>query len=342
MYFDLDNEHTIFAVRIPVDFGKGNPMRLRRIVSVLAPAALLGLSVTALLAQGSSRVRLNRTIELLSQGKPVFGIFSGDRSLGNARSLATSELDFVIIDMEHGPFDVETLQLFLLGMTDKRAILQKGNLQPNVTPIVRIPVNGRENLQFLAKQVLDVGVFGIMFPYVSTREEALNAVRASRYPQKKGALDFEPAGLRGRAPGIAVWYWGLPGGEYVERADVWPLDPQGEILTAIQIETPEGVRNIEEILSVPGISAIFVGPSDLSATLGYPDDPDAPEVEQAIQTVLSACKARNIPIGITTGTTTVEKRIREGFNFVTVGGDGGITPGTAAALQRGRAASGRQ
>ncbi len=287
-------------------------------------------------------VRLNRTIELLAQGKPTFGIFSGDRSLNNARSLARSNLDFVLIDMEHGPLDFETLRIFLLSMTDKRSIIQKGNLQANVTPIVRLPVNGRENLQFLSKQALDIGSFGVMYPFISTKEEALNAVRASRYPQKKGAADFNPPGLRGRAPTNAVWYWGLTSGDYVRRADVWPLDPNGEILTVIQIENPEGVNNIEEIISVPGIGAIFVGPSDLGITMGYPDNPGAPEIEEAIQKVLKACKKKNIPVGITTGPGSIERRLKEGFRFVTVGGDGGISPGTATTLQRGRTASGRK
>ena len=278
-------------------------------------------------------VRLNRTIELLAQGKPTFGIFSGDRSLNNARSLARSNLDFVLIDMEHGPLDFETLRIFLLSMTDKRSIIQKGNLQANVTPIVRLPVNGRENLQFLSKQALDIGSFGVMYPFISTKEEALNAVRASRYPQKKGAADFNPPGLRGRAPTNAVWYWGLTSGDYVRRADVWPLDPNGEILTVIQIENPEGVNNIEEIISVPGIGAIFVG---------YPDNPGAPVIEEAIQKVLKACKKKNIPVGSTTGPGSIERRLKEGFRFVTVGGDGGISPGTATTLQRGRTASGRK
>lgn len=286
-------------------------------------------------------VRLNRTIDTLSQGKPVFGIFSGDRSLDNARALARSDLDYVIIDMEHGPFDTETLRTFLLGMIDRRQILTKANLQPNVTPIVRIAANGREQLQFLAKQVLDVGAFGVMFPYVNNRAEAENAVRAARYPQKKGVPDAEPMGLRGHAPGNAVWYWGLTPAEYTDRADVWPLDPNGEVLSVIQIETAEAVRNVEEILSVPGISAIFIGPSDLSCSLGYCGNPEVPEVEEAIQRVLKACLARKIPVGLTTGADSVEKRIRQGFSFVTVGGDGGISPGTATALQKGRAAAGR-
>jgi 4-hydroxy-2-oxoheptanedioate aldolase len=282
---------------------------------------------------------LNRAIEVLEQGKATFGIFSKDRSLDNARELARSSLDFIIIDMEHGPFDTETLRSFLLGMIDKRAILEKGNLQPNVTPIVRIPSNGREQLQFLAKQVLDVGAFGLMFPYVCNREEALNAIRSARYPQKKGAPEMEPEGIRGNAPGNAIWYWGIS--DYTERADVWPLDPHGDILAIIQIETPEGVRNVEEILSVPGIGAIFIGPNDLSMSLGHPNDLNAPEVEAAVQVVLKACRAHNIPCGITTGPADVEKRIREGFRIVTVGLDGGMTASSSTALQRGRTVAGR-
>src|SRR5919106_4740250 len=128
-------------------------MQLRRACAPAAPIALALLPITAALAQGKSAPRLNRAIELLSQGKAVFGIFSGDRSLDNARALARSELDYVIVDLEHGPYDVETLRAFLLGMIDKRQILEKGSLQPSITPIVRIAANGREQLQFMAKQV---------------------------------------------------------------------------------------------------------------------------------------------------------------------------------------------
>jgi 4-hydroxy-2-oxoheptanedioate aldolase len=181
-----------------------------------------------------------------------------------------------------------------------------------------------------------------MYPFISTKEEALNAVRASRYPQEKDAADFNPPGLRGRSPTNAAWYWGLDSAEYVRRADVWPLDPDGEILTVIQIEDPEGVKNIEEIISVPGIGAIFIGPSDLGITMGYPDTPDAPEIEEAIQKVLSACKKRNIPVGITTSPESIERRLREGFRFVTVGSDGGISAAAANTLQLGHAATGRQ
>jgi 2-keto-3-deoxy-L-rhamnonate aldolase RhmA len=111
-------------------------------------------------------------------------------------------------------------------------------------------------------------------------------------------------------------------------------------MSVIQIETEEAVKNVESIMAVPGISAIFVGPSDLSLSLGYGGN--APELEAAIQTVLKAAKARKMPIGITTGADSVERRLKEGFNFVTVNfGDGGITPATARTLELGRKAGGR-
>ncbi len=300
--------------------------------------SLIGCLLAAITLGQDNGARLNKTIELLENGEAALGIFSGDQSLNNARLIAGSDIDFALIDMEHGPLDFETLRSFLLGLTDKQAIHQDGSLQASVTPIVRLPTNGRENLQFLAKQALDIGAFGVMYPFVTTKEEALNAVRASRYPQKKGAPDFNPPGMRGRAPANAAWYWGINGGEYVRRADVWPLDPRGEILTIIQIENPEGVENIEEIVSVPGIGVIFVGPSDLGITMGYPDNPDAPEIEEAIQKVLSVCTRKNIPVGITANAGSIERRLKEGFRFITVGGDGGLRPDSANTLQLGREA----
>lgn len=288
-------------------------------------------------AQGVE-MRLNKAISLLENDKPAFGLLSFDYSLNNARSLARSDLDFIIIDMEHAPFDVERIREFLLGMTDKRAILEKGSLQPNVVPFVRIPASGGEDVLSQVKQALDVGSFGVMFPAVNNRAEAEMAIRASRYPQLNGADDYEPAGLRGRNPSNAVWYWGTT--DYIAKADLWPLDLSGELLAIIQIETVEGVENIEEIISVPGTGVIFIGPSDLSTAMGY-TSAAAPEVEAAIQTVLSSCLAHDVPCAITTNARTVEARLAEGFRFVTVGLDGGLSTGTQDALNRGRNAGDR-
>ena len=308
---------------------------IKRIILSSLPAFLFLMLVTNASAQ-----RVNKLIELFENGEPGFGVLSFDYSLNNARSLATSGLDFVFIDMEHAPFDVERLREFLLGMTNKRSILEKGNLQPDVVPFVRIPAaGGAEELISQAKQVLDVGVFGIFFPAVHTREQAELAVRATRYPQYNGASDFEPAGLRGRNPSNAAWYWGIS--DYHAKADVWPLDPEGELLAMMFIESAEGAENIDEIITVPGLGGIFIGPSDLSTSMGYAS-PSAPQVEEAIQRVLQACLDHDVPCAITTGLNSVQERIEQGFSFVTVGADGGLNANAANALQLGRETAGRK
>ena len=294
---------------------------------------------TSVLAQ--DQARLNRTIEALEAGQPVFGIFTGNFSLANARGLARSGLDFLFIDMEHAPVDPETLHVFLVGMIDKARMLEKGSGQMDVTPLVRIPMSGRENLEWMVKQVLDVGAFGVVFPYVETRQEAELAVRAMRYPQRRGDAAMEPGGLRGASPGIASWFWGVS--DYMDRADVWPLDPAGELLAVIQIESRLGVENIEEIASVPGVGAIFIGPSDLSISYGVPGQRGHPEVDAAMKRVLGACKERNIPCGLTTDQDSVAGYLDEGYRFVTVGywNDAGISTGAGMALEAARRAAGR-
>lgn len=302
-------------------------------------ACLLALACPPLLAQESGH--LNRTIETLEDGKPVFGLATSDLSLTNAQALAGSALDFIIIDMEHSPFDAETLRAFLLGMTDKARILDKGNAQMDVTPLVRIPMYGREGLQFLVKQVLDVGAFGVMFPFVETRGQAENAVASMRYPQPRGDAAPEPRGLRGASPGLAAWYWGTA--DYLQRADVWPLDPAGDLLAVLQIESREGVENIEEIAAVPGIGAIFIGPFDLSISYGVMGQNEHPDMIAALKRVLAACKANNVPCGLTTSSATVERYLDEGYTFVTVGWwtDAGISIEPGNALEIARRASGR-
>lgn len=308
------------------------------IIRKTVTTTLLGLFIASFAAAASAQ-RINKLIELFENNEPGFGVLSFDYSLNNARSLATSGLDFVFIDMEHAPFDVERLQEFLLGMTNKRLIIEKGSLQPDVVPFVRIPAaGGAEELIAQAKQVLDLGVFGIFFPAIHTRDQAELAVRATRYPQYNGAPDYEPPGLRGRNPSNAVWYWGI--NDYHAKADVWPLDPQGELLAMMFIESAEGVENIDEIIDVPGLGAIFIGPSDLSTSMGYAS-PAAPQVEEAIQKVLQACLDNDVPCAITTGQGSVEERIEQGFSFVTVGADGGLNAGAANALRLGREAGDR-
>jgi 4-hydroxy-2-oxoheptanedioate aldolase len=261
-------------------------------------------------------VRINGAIDKLARGKSLAGAIMYDFSLYAAAQFASSDLDFMIIDMEHRGLDFERLETFLLGTTNKAEIAKQGNLQVRVPPIVRIPTYGRAPNEAIVKQVLDMGAFGIMFPAIENREQALAAVSASRYPQLKGAKYPNPVGRRGNGNMPAAWFWGLSRPEYSLRADPWPANPQGELLLFLQVETVEGVKNIDEILSVPGIGVLFVGPNDLSWSLGVAQG--SPEHEAAVQTVLKACMARNIPAAITVTEADVVRRLKEGFRIASL------------------------
>ena len=164
--------------------------------------------------------------------------------------------------------------------------------------MVRIPVNGVEMAQWQAKQALDMGCYGIVFPHISTVEEAANAVGACRYPRLKGASLYEPAGIRGDGPTTAARYWGLGQQEYYQKADVWPLNPQGEIFCILQIEDTRGVENLDDMLkNVPGIGCILIGEGDLSQELGYPRQYEHKVVLEWMKRVVDTCKKHNVVVG---------------------------------------------
>ena len=129
---------------------------------------------------------LSSVVGKLSNGDRVFGVSTYDLSLENARSLARSDIDYVYVDMEHGPMDFAALQAFLLGMIDASAIADAGRVRHRVTPLARLPPYGRESSHWAVKQALDIGLMGVIFPSIETAEQARNAVRAMRYPPRRG------------------------------------------------------------------------------------------------------------------------------------------------------------
>jgi 4-hydroxy-2-oxoheptanedioate aldolase len=268
------------------------------------------------LAAQQSAKHLNPVIEKLAAGKPFIGFQTGDLSLENARTLARADIDYVYLEMEHGPMDFEGMHRFTVGMIDKAGLLKKGNAQPNVAIFARFAPYGREQAQWFVKQALDIGLMGVIFNGIDNAEQALLGVRNMRYPQKKTSKYPEPPGLRGYAPATAVWWWGIPEAEYERRADVWPLNPDGDLLAIMMIETAEGLKNADAIAAVPGVGAIFVGAGgDLHQYLGV--ESNSPEVEQAFQTILRACKAHNVACGITAlNGNDVPRRLAEGWKMI--------------------------
>jgi 4-hydroxy-2-oxoheptanedioate aldolase len=261
--------------------------------------------------------RLNGVIKALEEGKTAFTTFS-PADIDSAAALAASPLDGVVFEMEHGPFDAPNLRDALQHMLSRRQILDSGTLAPAVTPMVRIPPNGGEMNQWIAKQVLDLGIYGIVFPHISTVDEAWNAVRACRYPRLQEEPDYNPPGIRGDAPTRAARFWGLTAQEYYARADVWPLAPRGEVLVIIQCEDLLAIDNLPSILEqVPGIGVVLIGEGDLSQEMGHPREYDHPDVAAAINTILRICKEHNIPCGHPhPDADNMERLVEEGYKFL--------------------------
>jgi len=281
--------------------------------------------------------RLNGVIKALEQGQTAFVAFT-PVDIENAIAMAGTKLDGVAFEMEHAPLDFPGLRNALQFMLDRGQIVSNGTLAPAVTPMVRVPPNGIEMNSWIAKQVLDIGVMGIIFPHVSSVDEAANAVGACRYPRLKTAPRYHPPGIRGDAPARAARYWGLPQQEYYRRADVWPLAPDGEVLVVIQCEEMRAIENLPQILKeVPGIGVVLIGEGDLSQELGHPRDYDHPVVAEAINHILKICKEHNVPCGHPhPDGKNIERLVKDGYRFLMPS-----SPRAFGVLDQGRKLTGR-
>ena len=275
-------------------------------------AALLLLPGT-LSAQGN--FHLNPVIAKLEAGETVYGLSTQNLSLSFARQVARSPADFVYADMEHGPQNFEALRSFLLAMGDKEMAVSKGNAQPGVALFARFAPRPDES-EWVVKQALDLGLYGVLFNSVDTPEQAAFAVSRMRYPQLRDSQYPEPKGARGWSPANAAWAWGVSTDEYVGRADLWPLNPDGDLLAVMMIESVEGLQNLDAIAATPGVGALFVGAGgDLSRSLGVP--PGSPELEEAFGQIVAACQRHNIACAISANTgEDVARRVREGWQII--------------------------
>ena len=232
----------------------------------------------------------NRVKEMLKAGRVTVGAWVNFGIPDSAEILSHMELDWLVFDTEHGPWSFETVQKMMQATSGTE-----------ITPIIRVAWND----PVLIKQALDIGAYGLIIPWVNSKEDAINAVRATRYP---------PEGIRGTGPRRCALY-GLKTKEYLENAN-------DLILTIVQIETVEAMNNLEEILSVEGVDAIFIGPTDLSASLGILGDTKNEKNLEAIQKILDAGKEAGVPVGIyTLGADYNKIHISQGFQFVVLGSD---------------------
>lgn len=261
--------------------------------------------------------RLNGLIARLESGETAYSLFA-PASIDVAVELQASTYDGVVFEGEHRAWDINGLRDSLQYLLNRQQILCQGSPAPAITPLARIPANGAEFNQFLAKQALDLGCYGVVWPHVSTVEEAYNAVAACRYPRLKNKPLYEPAGIRGDGPMLATRYWGVSQAEYYSRSDVWPLDPKGEILTILQIEDTAGIDNLPDMLrNVPGIGVILVGEGDLSQELGHPRETEHPAVLEAVDAIARICKEHGVVAGHPHASASNAARlVEQGFRFL--------------------------
>jgi 4-hydroxy-2-oxoheptanedioate aldolase len=206
------------------------------------------------------------------------------------------------IDMEPNPYDIVGLR----KMIDDIAVKRKADGSLEKAPIVRVPMYGDEPSAWAALQVLDLGALGVVFQSIESKAGAERVIASMRFPVQKGStIGPYPRGRRSGAPrGGKTLVMGAD--ELLKRADVWPLNPQGELLAIIMIESLDGLKNIDQILSVPGIGSTLVGMYDMSLSLGVgPPKPGpypyAPAAEAAIQTIAKSCQVHKVVCGIAAG-----------------------------------------
>lgn len=239
----------------------------------------------------------------LAAGQLQIGLWSSLCSNIAAEIIADSGFDWILLDSEHSPNEIPSL------LSQLQAV-QRGT----ATPIIRPAWNDA----VLVKRCLDIGAQTLLFPYVQNAEEARRAVASTRYP---------PEGVRGVAVAARASRYGRTPG-YLTKAN-------SEICVLVQVETRTALAQLEAIAEVEGVDGVFIGPSDLAASLGHLGNPQHAEVQEAMQDAVSRLKALGKPAGILTGNEEEARRyIGWGYLFVAVGADVGLLACHADALAK--------
>jgi 4-hydroxy-2-oxoheptanedioate aldolase len=232
-------------------------------------------------------------IAITGTTRPLIGIWSMLNSTNAVEALGDSGYDWILLDGEHSPLELDDAIAQLRALALSKSI-----------PIVRLP----DNDPILLKRFLDAGATTIILPYVQNAEEAQAAVTAMHYP---------PMGQRG----VALMH---RASRYTRTKD-YLKTASDSVSLIVQLETPVALDNLESIASVKGVDAVFIGPSDLSATMGLLAEPDHPKVLQLIGETLERARKIGIPIGIFAGTpVAAERYLNMGFGFVSVASDFGL------------------
>jgi len=233
---------------------------------------------------------LNHFKRAITSGKTPIGAWLMSGAPSTAEALGCVGFDFLVVDMEHTPIDTPQMIGILQAIAGTPA-----------QAVVRPPWND----MVMVKRAMDAGAQSLLFPFVQNAEEAKRAVASTRYP---------PQGVRGVAGAHrGARYGTIP--DYLKRANA-------EICVIVQIETLPALAKLEEIAAVPGVDSIFVGPADLSASMGFLGDIGNPAVHEKLKGAAQACKRLNKPVGIIGMNADIAgKFVEYGFSWVAVGSD---------------------
>lgn len=320
-------------------------------------AALVSVAVVSGVARADApKQRLNPLIGLIEQGKPAMGLYApsnrrpggpnanaGDVPQKTPAQLAKETVAYKLSDyvfdgsMEYN-FD-QTLPVFTAYAEALRA---ENHLSKTPYPHIAYPMIVKiheiaPDPELAARHIgqqLDLGVSGIMFVGVESPDEVKRGIAAMRYPSQ--------GGTRADSVGSAPKYWGVSEKEYRAKADLWPLNPQGELINWVVVESKEGLKNVREIAAVKGIGVLWPGAGTLRRVFSTPGPDGKPVTDEAawegaIQQVLGACKEFKVTCGIPSSPDQIEMRMKQGFSvFVMNWGDAGFKT-----IEIGRKAAGR-
>lgn len=246
-----------------------------------------------------------RLSSAIRAGKAVAGPFLKIPAAAVTEAFAVAGFDFVIIDLEHGPFSIETAE------TITRAARLSG-----ISPVVRVAHNESSAIS----RALDIGIDGLIIPHISTAEDAVDSVHAAR---------FHPVGERGMDMFARAASWGA-----VEKSDYMSFANR-ETLLCVMVEGAEGLSNLDKIAGVAGIDVIFVGPYDLSQSLGIPGQVRSEEVDRAIRSALAAAKGHGLGLGLYVDDVEAADYYRSmGVQFIALSADVSILTQSARALRQ--------
>ena len=245
--------------------------------------------------------RINRAIALLERGEPVYYTSTMEFTYENGLAMAGTWADYIRLDLEHGPFDIAGVREFMRGLRD--AVRSSGGL-PGPAAVAELPIDGVDETtvranSWMIKQLLAQGVHGLILCHAEGPEAVRAFVESARYSfQSLGMGQGLGQGRRGHGgQKFPAEIWGLSEHDYLARADVWPLNPEGELLLGIKAENRRALTRVEESVAVPGLAFAEWGSGDMCMSFGHrvkPGRPYPPEIQAAMDRVWNACRKANV------------------------------------------------